>query len=796
MKTTQPTPMDFNPPRIISWLTHPKAQSVFALLSLVIILTFISAFYLYTVDEGMLLYAETGGEIIEVFPGGPAERAGLHEGDVILAIENLPVDPWLRRPLFPAGVSPGDVLAYTVQRNGQVLTIPVQVETFFDDIGDTVAVIGIQLVTVIFWVLGLLLVLFSSPTDLRARLIGLSWLLVGVSAAAGGPGILSRFWGAGVGLIVGWSGLTLTLVAAHLYFPAPTFSARMRQNIIGGLAIAALVISVLDILDEWVFKSGGWSLAQRGLPVDQIGYLFAALGGVSSIGLLLRHHFFAKDPDVKRQTGIVLWGTVFALSPFLVLTLIPVLLLGPEGVLAPGGLTVLFIVILALVYAYVIRQRELLQIDFLINRLVVFFVLAMLVLLSSTLILGVLALAFNLPAELPLLGGAFATLVALPSATIQKRVQEQTNRVLYGSHYDFSTVTGSLSSQLAQTLDRTKLIHLLTRDLASQMGIRQTALLLNEGGKLVLQSVSDPPFVVDTRDEVCQSLREARLPVRAGHLWRLLTPKAVQLWQRLGWGQLFVPILFQRSLHGILILGPRTTSEVYSDQDVQIIATVAYQASLAAENVQLVETLRGLARNLVRDNEKQRKSLADDLHDAVLQNLFFLKKRLAEIPELNELDEHLGEIMSTLRQIIHAQRPSMLDQGLPLALEDLVHEMQQVADKAPMISWQSEPNLELGMDDETAISIYRIAQEALFNVLKHARAEFVNVILKQDAEAEWMLTVEDDGIGLPVEGVNSHDAKAGYGLVGMRERALMIGADLDILSQPGEGTTVTVRFAT
>ncbi len=794
MKVKEQKFTDFHPPFIISLVTDPKAQGIFALVSLVLIVVFISSFYLYTVDEGLLLFAETGGEIIEVFSGGPAERAGLREGDVILTIAGQPLDPWLRHPLFPAGVKAGDILAHTIERNGQVLTIPVQVETFFDDFGDTVAVLGIQFVAVVFWVLGLLLILFSSPGDLRARLIGLSWLLVGVSAAAGGPGILSRFWGAGVGLIVGWSWLSVTLVAAHLYFPGPVFSSRVRHAIIWILTATALVISVLDILDEWVFKSAGWSLAQHGLPIDQIGYLFAALAMASSIGLLIRNHFFAKDLDVKRQTRIVLWGTVLALSPFLVLTLIPILLLGPDGAVAPGGLTVLFVVILALVYAYVIRQRELLQIDFIINRLVVFFVLAMLVLLSSTLIFSAFAFVFNLPSELPLLGGAIATLIALPSATIQKRVQAQINRVLYGSHYDFSTVTASLSSRLAQTLDQPKLIELLTGDLAKQMGIRRTTLFLADGNKLVLQPAGDSEFAIDANDEMCKNLLEARIPVRAEHLWKLLTEKTVQRWQRLEWGVLFVPIIFQSSLHGILILGPRAASDVYSEQDVQIIATVAYQAALAAENVRLVETLRGLAQDLVRDNEAQRKSLARDLHDAVLQNLFFLKKRLAEVPGQEDLNGHLDHIMGTLRQTIRAQRPPMLDQGLPLALEDLVNEMQRVNETTPIISWHCESSEEVALDDEAAISVYRIAQEALSNALRHARAEYVNVSLKRDNGHDLRLTVEDDGVGLSMNGASPNASQTGYGLVGMRERALMVGADLEILGEPGEGTTVTLRF--
>ena len=86
--------------------------------------------------------------------------------------------------------------------------------------------------------------------------------------------------------------------------------------------------------------------------------------------------------------------------------------------------------------------------------------------------------------------------------------------------------------------------------------------------------------------------------------------------------------------------------------------------------------------------------------------------------------------------------------------------------------------------------MYRLAQEALNNVAKHARAEHVDVVLERNAE-HVSLIVEDNGIGFDPS--NAETVGEGLGLIGMRERAALVGADLQIESTPGRGTTVILR---
>ncbi|MGD8752961.1 MAG: ATP-binding protein, partial [Anaerolineales bacterium] len=116
-----------------------------------------------------------------------------------------------------------------------------------------------------------------------------------------------------------------------------------------------------------------------------------------------------------------------------------------------------------------------------------------------------------------------------------------------------------------------------------------------------------------------------------------------------------------------------------------------------------------------------------------------------------------------------------------------------LAGERPTILWQNNTKGELRLKDEQATSVYRIAQESLYNALKHSKAEYINVKLEQAPNGLMRLLIEDDGIGLSI----SEQARMSgppYGLLGMQERALMIGAKLNITTRSGEGTAIILEF--
>jgi signal transduction histidine kinase len=173
----------------------------------------------------------------------------------------------------------------------------------------------------------------------------------------------------------------------------------------------------------------------------------------------------------------------------------------------------------------------------------------------------------------------------------------------------------------------------------------------------------------------------------------------------------------------------------------------------------------------------------------VLQNLFFIKQRLTRSDP--EAADFVDNTITMLRQTIKAQRPSLLDRGLTLALQDLITDMQQLAADNIVIFWHNCLEVDIKLTDEQATSIYRIVQESLSNVLKHAQADEAIVTARKNSNI-LEIQIEDNGIGISSKNL----AQIGhhYGLLGLRERAMMIGADINIASEPGKGTCVTVRM--
>ena len=220
------------------------------------------------------------------------------------------------------------------------------------------------------------------------------------------------------------------------------------------------------------------------------------------------------------------------------------------------------------------------------------------------------------------------------------------------------------------------------------------------------------------------------------------------------------------------------------------------------KQVQLAnERLRGLSRELISSQELERAHLADALHEGLGQALTEISldlgsierdlrteavqysgQRLSEVREMaNELDERISELAYDLR-------PSMLDHlGLLPTLRwfgDRLSQRTDVEITLDVIGFEERAPLEI----ETAL--YRVIQEALTNVAKHAHATEVRLRLEKQSKAVTV-TIEDDGRGFDVEELQTTEAPLeGLGLAGMKQRISLLGGRLDIRSKPGEGARI------
>jgi PAS domain S-box-containing protein len=225
----------------------------------------------------------------------------------------------------------------------------------------------------------------------------------------------------------------------------------------------------------------------------------------------------------------------------------------------------------------------------------------------------------------------------------------------------------------------------------------------------------------------------------------------------------------------------------------------AHQAEQAVQ--QSREQLRALATHLQNQQEEERRHIAREIHDQLAQALTVLKIDLAWLsPRLTASDvegqQRLHDMAGQLDTIVHAVhrigtdlRPEMLDdRGLTAAIE---WQLQEVCQRTGMAYQLELPASEIPLGQAQTTALFRIFQEALTNVLRHAAAKNVRVSLGQQPKA-LVLRIADDGRGITPAQLAARDS---LGLLSMRERARLWGGEVTIAGKPERGTIVSIRLA-
>lgn len=189
--------------------------------------------------------------------------------------------------------------------------------------------------------------------------------------------------------------------------------------------------------------------------------------------------------------------------------------------------------------------------------------------------------------------------------------------------------------------------------------------------------------------------------------------------------------------------------------------------------------------------EEERARVARDLHDEVNQSLTGLLLRLEAARETAppELEAELAETKALANQAMQ-ELLSLARQLRPTALDDLglvaaiAGQVEQIGRGEIEADFKSEGDVS-SLDNDTQLVVYRVAQEALSNAMRHSEASRVQVALRRRGDGGVSLDVTDDGRGFAFD-----QSESGLGIAGMRERALLIGGELTIESRPGHGTAV------
>jgi signal transduction histidine kinase len=240
-----------------------------------------------------------------------------------------------------------------------------------------------------------------------------------------------------------------------------------------------------------------------------------------------------------------------------------------------------------------------------------------------------------------------------------------------------------------------------------------------------------------------------------------------------------------------LVAAERRAVSAMTQRDLGLLDGLAEQAALAIDNARWFGSLRRVG----ADEERTR--IARELHDRVGQSLAYLAFELDRITnraregdvadELETLQGEVREVIGEVRETLYDLRTDVSEgQDLVSTLNTYLHRVHSRRGLETEFVNDATARLPLPVERE----LWRIAQEAITNVERHARASKVRVRWQSDGRS-GQLEVRDDGQGLVATGAGRPDS---YGILGMRERAAVIGASIDIASAPGAGTTVTCRL--
>jgi signal transduction histidine kinase len=392
-------------------------------------------------------------------------------------------------------------------------------------------------------------------------------------------------------------------------------------------------------------------------------------------------------------------------------------------------------------------------------------------------------------------------------------LQRFVDRILYGGWYDDREIIRNVNLTLHESqADPNEIVNSLCQALQKTLQLEYVNFLFPNGNLFTTYDMGDLTYLgqqtLQTDGVISIFSRLSQMSEYGFGDARLMNKGTATDQQIFGdHPQLWLLLKNQTDNLGLLILGDRRGGE-FEQLDLNTLAVVTRQASYALENATLLaqvsqqtRKVQALNNQMAEAREEERKRLARELHDQILQSLYGLNFHIYKIkPHLSpdyqsEVDLIHNEIQGTadhVRAICSDLRPPALDsQGLIPATRDYLRNLKKVT--GLQIIFSSDGDETQALPSAVSITLYRILQECLANVQKHACAN--NVLVHLSIEKSWLsMKVSDDGKGffLP-KNFEQFTKSEHYGLAGIQERLNSVGGQLDIISSPDQGCEVRVK---
>lgn len=692
----------------------------------------------------------TNGVIQETY----RDSSPLRAGDRLHKIDDLLFADWaaaLRLPLV-GPVQPGDTLTLQFYRDDQLQSIAWAITpAAWAEI--LARLINIWPLGYLFWLAGFATRLSLRPKSDLQRLFVAFFFLTAIWIVAGNSS-RRNLWDVSVVFRMAiWLSIPVYL---HLHWSFPRSLRPLPRWVFPLLYLLGTGAALL----QW-FEL----LPKHAYP---FGFLLALLG---SLTFLLIH--YARRPDERRRTAVILYSFLFALLPAVLLGIASAMQAAPRL----GGIALLALPVLPAGYFYAIYRHQTGSVQIRANRLLILF---LYLIAMGTGVIGLNILFAILP---PFPGEAIvATLVGTLAATLitlmaYPRFARWIEVHLLGMPHSPETLLESYLARITTSLNRSGLVNLLRDEVLPSLLIRQSALLLGKGaagGVLYVQGIAEemvPPLSLEAGGD---AYVQGSLP---------------------GWARLSIPLRFGERTLGLWLLGQHDPDDRYTERTVAILENIARQTAIALVNIEQAEQLQAFYRLDIQRHEAERTRLARALHDDILNQAANAYNRLEKSALSEPFQKEYDLLKERVRRMISDLRPTTLRWGLHIALEDLVDDLNDRQSGPPVFTFAI-PDSVVRYPDQSEEQIYRIVQQACENARRHSQANQVQISgLLQEEGGQFHVT--DDGIGFDAGDMELSRLleQRHYGLIGMFERAELIGATLDIDAKPGNGTRVHLYWS-
>lgn len=534
-------------------------------------------------------------------------------------------------------------------------------------------------------------------------------------------------WAAGLGMVA-----FMLMVALHPHpaiEPTPTpnpFGIVGAEGALNSLGNLASVLLAIGLVGSWAALIFRFQHA-RGLEREQVKWL-AYVAVASLLSTLPIYAWYTVQPNDALAFEAMLISVSFLIA----------------AIATAVGLAIL--------------RYRLYEIDFVINRSLVYGVLTVIVAGVYALVVGGLSVLFQTSGNgaLSLLGVGIVALITQP---VRERLQRTINRLMYGERDDPYAVLSRLGQRLENTLTPEAVLPNLIETVAQTLKL---------------------PYV------------EIELTADHGRRTSVTHPAAVSRPASV----ISFPLIYQSEIIGHFRVAPRALNEPFSAIDYRLLEDLARQIGIASHAVRLTADLQHSREQLVTAREEERRRLRRDLHDGLgsqfaalhlradtLRTLILNNPQAAEAVAI-ELRDEIRAAVTDIRRLVYELRPPALDElGLAGAMRALAAQRTSANGLQVLID-APEPLPPLPAAVEVAA--YRITQEALTNVVHHAQAH--TCLIRLALADDLCLEIKDDGIGLPPH------PRTGVGLRSMRERAAELGGTCRAEKNITGGTCVVTRL--